>query len=48
MGKVRNFGMGLMIKQVCVSMGKNWGKMGEYKERGKVMGGGLIGEFLVV
>ena len=40
--------MGLMIMQVWVSMGKNWGRMEEYRELGKVMGGGLIGEFLVV
>ena len=29
-------------------MGQNWGRMEEYREFGKVMGGGLIGEFLVV
>ena len=40
--------MGLMIKQVWASMEKNWGRMGEYREFGKVMEGGLIGEFLVV
>ena len=40
--------MGLMIKQVWGSMGKNWGRIGEYKKFGKVMGSGLIGEFLVV
>ena len=42
------FGTGLMIKLVWVSMGKNWGRNGEYKLLKKVMGGGLIGEFLVV
>ena len=48
MSKVRNFGEGLMIKQVWVSMGKNWERMGEYREIGKVIGGRLIGEFSVV
>ena len=40
--------MGLIIKQVWVSKGKIWGRMGEYREHGKIMVGGLIGEFLVV
>ena len=44
MSKVRNFGTGIMIKQVWVSMGKN----GEYRELEKVVGGGLIRVFLVV
>ena len=29
-------------------MVKNWWRIGECRELGKVMGGGLIGEFLVV
>ena len=29
-------------------MVKNWGRIGEYRELGEVMGCGLIGEFLVV
>ena len=40
--------MELMIKQVWVSMEKIWGRTGEYRELGKIMGGGLIGEFLGV
>ena len=46
MSKVRNFDEGLMIKQVCGSMGKDWGRMGEYREFGRVWMVGELGNSL--
>ena len=37
--------MGLMIKQVWSSMGKNWGRMMEYREFGKLWVVGYRGIF---
>ena len=45
MSKVRNFGMGLMIKQVWGSTGKNWGRMGEFREFGEFWMVGILRNF---
>ena len=42
------FWYGINDKASMSQYRKHWGRMGEYRELGKVMGGGFIGEFLVV